>query len=414
MVVQQFIYDPWGKQYNVHTNSLFNAYSSPAVSKGYTGHKMINDMDIIHMNGRTYNVVLGRFMQADPNIQAPLNMQNYNRYSYVLNNPMSMTDPSGYFFKKLFKGIKKYWRTIAAIVVTVYLGPAASAFFGSTVAGGAVAGFVAGGIATGSLRGAVVGAFTGAVFGQLHNMAAGTGKVVAHGIAGGVSSVLNGGKFGHGFLSAGFTQAMGNIKGLFTNAPQGMARISNAVKAAIIGGTASAITGGKFANGAMTGAFSRLLNDDIQTSRKHSIGVSKTFRKLIGSGVLVFDDDGNLIDVKSGIQVEKLKMSINTKGTVNVQYANAGISIDNFNEALKGLVIDQSPFSFQVNMTGEMATISYTFKTPGSVSYSQTTTTEPFNLFDFVGRTIPNIGKVRNHNKATCAMIARYGMKGCY
>ena len=66
---------------------------------------MVNDFEVIHMGGRTYNPHLGRFMQADPFVQAPGNLQNYNRYSYVLNNPMSYTDPSGYFFKKLFKGI---------------------------------------------------------------------------------------------------------------------------------------------------------------------------------------------------------------------------------------------------------------------------------------------------------------------
>src|SRR5690606_6927932 len=95
--VQQFLYDPWGKQYLVN-NSLLT-YTSPAVSNGYTGHEMVNDFEVIHMGGRTYNPVLGRFMQADPFIQAPGNLQSYNRYSYVLNNPMSMTDPSGYFFK---------------------------------------------------------------------------------------------------------------------------------------------------------------------------------------------------------------------------------------------------------------------------------------------------------------------------
>ncbi len=103
MIVQQFVYDPWGKQYNVQSNAIFNAYSSPAVSKGYTGHKMVNDLDIIHMNGRIYDPTLGRFLQADPFIQAPKNSQNYNRYSYVLNNPMSYTDPSGYFLLRYLK-----------------------------------------------------------------------------------------------------------------------------------------------------------------------------------------------------------------------------------------------------------------------------------------------------------------------
>lgn len=46
--------------------------------------------------------MLGRFLQADPFIQAPKNSQNYNRYSYVMNNPLSYADPSGFsFFRKL-------------------------------------------------------------------------------------------------------------------------------------------------------------------------------------------------------------------------------------------------------------------------------------------------------------------------
>ncbi|MGI5309460.1 RHS repeat domain-containing protein [Rheinheimera sp. WS51] len=109
-LLQQFIYDPWGKQYSVSSNSLFSTYSNPGTSKGYTGHNMVNDFEVIHMGGRTYNPHLGRFMQADPFIQAPKNFQNYNRYSYVLNNPMSYTDPSGYFFKALGKFVKKYWK----------------------------------------------------------------------------------------------------------------------------------------------------------------------------------------------------------------------------------------------------------------------------------------------------------------
>jgi len=49
---------------------------------------------------------------------------------------------------------------------------------------------------------------------------------------------------------------------IFTKAPQGWERVKNAVKAAIVGGTMSRLTGGKFQNGAVTGAFSRLLNDE--------------------------------------------------------------------------------------------------------------------------------------------------------
>jgi RHS repeat-associated protein len=56
---------------------------------------------LIHMNGRIYDPHLGRMLQADPFIQFPTNTQSYNRYSYVLNNPLSYTDPSGYFLKEL-------------------------------------------------------------------------------------------------------------------------------------------------------------------------------------------------------------------------------------------------------------------------------------------------------------------------
>ncbi len=63
---------------------------------GYTGHKMLDRTGFIHMNGRAYDPVLGRFLSPDPLVQAPGNSQSWNRYSYVFNNPMKYTDPSGY------------------------------------------------------------------------------------------------------------------------------------------------------------------------------------------------------------------------------------------------------------------------------------------------------------------------------
>jgi len=48
------------------------------------------------MNGRVYDPVLGRFLSPDPFVQAPGYSNSYNRYAYVLNNPLLFTDPSGY------------------------------------------------------------------------------------------------------------------------------------------------------------------------------------------------------------------------------------------------------------------------------------------------------------------------------
>jgi hypothetical protein len=52
------------------------------------------------MDGRVYDPSIGRFLSADSNIQAPYSTQSYNRYSYVINNPLKYTDPDGYFFVK--------------------------------------------------------------------------------------------------------------------------------------------------------------------------------------------------------------------------------------------------------------------------------------------------------------------------
>lgn len=69
---------------------------SPATRLGFTGHEHLDSLGLIHMNGRVYDHRLGRFLSVDPLIQFPANSQSLNPYSYILNNPLSGTDPSGY------------------------------------------------------------------------------------------------------------------------------------------------------------------------------------------------------------------------------------------------------------------------------------------------------------------------------
>jgi hypothetical protein len=150
------------------------------------------------MNGRIYDPTLGRFLQADPHIQAPKNSQSLNRYSYVLNNPLSYTDPSGY----LFSGLKKYWRQIASIAIMFIPGVNIIAL-----------GFISGYVATGSLKGALIGAFTAGFAGPANTL----GGFVANGVVGGLASKAMGGKFGHGFWSAGIGAALGGqLQGIKT------------------------------------------------------------------------------------------------------------------------------------------------------------------------------------------------------
>ena len=63
---------------------------------GFTGHEMLDNLGLIHMNGRVYDPDLGRFLSADPYVTLPFDSQGLNRYAYALNNPLAFTDPSGF------------------------------------------------------------------------------------------------------------------------------------------------------------------------------------------------------------------------------------------------------------------------------------------------------------------------------
>ncbi|MET0116025.1 MAG: RHS repeat-associated core domain-containing protein [Sedimenticola sp.] len=184
------------------------------------------------MNGRVYDPELGRFLSADPHVQSPANAQSLNRYSYALNNPLSYTDPSGYFFKKLFKkivkGVKKLFkskvfRVVAAIAGAWYVGGLASNWLGGmTVAGscgvpvftttqigimsGAAAGFTGGIIASGgNLKAGVYGAVGGAMGGWVSSHYGSTyplQRVAANTVVGGIQSRIQGGSFADGMRSS--------------------------------------------------------------------------------------------------------------------------------------------------------------------------------------------------------------------
>lgn len=202
----------------------------------------------MYIYGRIYDPTLGRFLQADPFIQAPTNSQSYNRYSYVLNNPMSYTDPSGYFFKKLKKLVKKYWKVAVAAVVTYVTAGAASGWVASwgatwgtaataatattaataatlTTAGaiatgaiaGAAGGFIGGALIQGNLKGALRGAFTGALagaaggyanFGDVSGWSDAAGRIGVSALGGCAAGKASGGSCRKGASTAAMVQAL--------------------------------------------------------------------------------------------------------------------------------------------------------------------------------------------------------------
>jgi RHS repeat-associated protein len=98
---ERLAYDAWGKRRTLNGAPLNgtatpNSIDGVTDNRGFTGHEMLDLLDLVHMNGRIYDPLLGKFLSADPLIQDPMNGQSYNRYSYVLNNPTNLTDPTGF------------------------------------------------------------------------------------------------------------------------------------------------------------------------------------------------------------------------------------------------------------------------------------------------------------------------------
>jgi len=99
-VVEEFNYDAWGLQRNPD-NWTYELDTTPSTliwfKRGYTGHEHLEEFGLINMNSRLYDPKIGRMLSPDNYIQSAGYSQNYNRYSYVWNNPMKFTDPSGDF-----------------------------------------------------------------------------------------------------------------------------------------------------------------------------------------------------------------------------------------------------------------------------------------------------------------------------
>jgi RHS repeat-associated protein len=272
-VIERMSFDAHGNRRNASGNgvwdNLIGAYTPTNTTHGFTGHEHIDAANIVHMNGRLYDPALGRMLSADPIVQAPFNAQNLNRYTYVLNNPLSLTDPTG------LSWLDDNWRMVAAVAITAVVTTICAGTCGPAVA--AATGATASAVACACSQGAAQGAFTALVFygiGEYFQgvanstfvgpvsaqhpatltIAQSSAKVLSHAVAGGVMSRLGGGRFGDGFLSAGIAQALG---GKIDAIPGLGAKITTA---ALVGGAVSAATGGKFASGALTSAFSQAFN----------------------------------------------------------------------------------------------------------------------------------------------------------
>ncbi|MCL4857728.1 MAG: RHS repeat-associated core domain-containing protein, partial [Flavobacteriales bacterium] len=114
-IVYEQNFDAWGRERNPNTWDYANATVTGSVTgfewltRGYTGHEHLAEFGLINMNGRLYDPVLGRMLSPDNYVQDATSTQGYNRYSYVVNNPLKYTDPSGESFEDFTRGVVDFF-----------------------------------------------------------------------------------------------------------------------------------------------------------------------------------------------------------------------------------------------------------------------------------------------------------------
>jgi RHS repeat-associated protein len=96
-VQARFSYDAWGaRKTRSWTRAPAGPDGTPLVDHGYTGHEHDDEWGVIHMRGRAYDPAMRRMTSVDPFVVNPFGVQAFNRYSYVLNDPINLVDPTGY------------------------------------------------------------------------------------------------------------------------------------------------------------------------------------------------------------------------------------------------------------------------------------------------------------------------------
>jgi RHS repeat-associated protein len=304
-VAAAFWYDPWGKK----TASAVNEPAQGRVGqkleqtwkRGFTGHEHISGVSLVHMNGRVYDNAIANFTTVDLMTQSLSDSQSLNGYQYARRNPLKFVDPTGLgwdpigavvgaavgFFtggpggavagfiiggnaQDAAKWVKENWKEIVIVTVTVVVAVVASPL--GPIAAGLIAGAVQGALSAalygGSGEDILVGAFKGAVVGaMLGGIASGvqTGTMnpwvgagmTAH--VSGAAAAASGGDYWEGakvsLITSGGSAALQNVP-YYDSSPA--VRIAGS---AALSGTASEVTGGKFANGAVTGAYQGVVSE---------------------------------------------------------------------------------------------------------------------------------------------------------
>lgn len=322
---QELSYDAWGRLRDPGTHATYDQGAEPAplLGRGYTGHEHLSRFGLVNMNARLYDAALGRFLSPDPFVQDPYSSQNFNRFTYAMNNPLCYVDEDGQFFwmavgvAAVVSGVVNvatHWNDIKATGGWNGFWKGAG-YFGV----GALIGGTSAAVGMGSLVG--FGSVAGVTFAELSiassgfvpmAMSGGASGAVGGFISGFGNSLIRGDQFGEAFSHGVYDALEGGLIG--------------AAVGGIIGGSEALIKGQNFWYGAKSPSiaikpqaltsndtYSVYYGYDKDNGVVHYVGITKRepqirFNEHLRSGTNraqleynVFDRTGNLSLLKARI-----------------------------------------------------------------------------------------------------------------
>lgn len=165
-------FDAWGRQRNSSSHVYIPSGQEVELflGRGYSGHEHLKEFGLVNMNARLYDPALGRFLAPDPFVQMPDLSQNFNRYSYAMNNPLRYVDEDGEFIHIIIGAVIGGTANLIYKAVSGQLHSFKDGFaaFGIGAAAGGL------GAATGGLAFAAAGGAAGGIGGFLAGAAAGS------------------------------------------------------------------------------------------------------------------------------------------------------------------------------------------------------------------------------------------------
>ena len=220
-ILQSVYYDPFGA---IIENTV--AVSTNEVRILFAGNEYDFFTGLLYMSSRYYCPKIARFITPDTIVPDLYNPMAWNRYSYVLNNPLKYTDSTGHFWEEIGNWFKDNWKVIVAAVAVVAVIVISIVTFGVGLIGvgalvavgvGMAIGGVVGGIAASQAGGDVLlGVLSGIALGGAASLAgtaigAGMTAMMGKGLAatllsGTLSGAVTGSAMG---LAAGFAGGAG-------------------------------------------------------------------------------------------------------------------------------------------------------------------------------------------------------------